>query len=98
LAGPNFSGFTRSPTPESRPESDGLTLEERIVSALRTRELAKSELAAVLGQKGVSGQLKKSISMLLERKVIGFTIPEKPGSGLQKYRITAKRRAGEAPP
>ena len=73
--------------PESRPESDGLSLEERIVTTLRNGPLAKSELAQAFGLKGVSGQLKKSISALLKRQVIEFTIPEKPGSRLQKYRL-----------
>jgi hypothetical protein len=40
-----------------------------------------------MGQRSVSGQLKTSIKSLLARQLIEYTIPEKKGSRLQKYRL-----------
>lgn len=80
--------------PESRPESGGL--EDRILMALDPSPLSKSELAHAVGQKGVSGQLKKSVSSLLVRGVIEFAVLEKPGSRLQRYRLTTAGRAALA--
>lgn len=71
---------------ESRPES----LEERVLALLINRNLSKSELSLNLGHKKVSGQLNKIIKMLLTEKNIEQTIPHKPNSRLQKYRLTAK--------
>jgi ATP-dependent DNA helicase RecG len=52
--------------------------------------MAKSALSTGLGQKEVSGQLNKVIRLLLANKIIEYTIPEKPNSRLQKYRLTKK--------
>ncbi len=46
----------------------------------------------MLGHKTVSGELHKQIQRLLELQVIEKTIPEKPSSRLQKYRLTASGR------
>lgn len=70
--------------PESRPES----LEEEIVNLLRKTPLSKAEIARKLGHKNISGGLKKVLYQLLEKKVISYTMPEKPGSRLQKYRLS----------
>ena len=78
--------------PESRLESAGGALESRVVAALKDRALARSELARALGQKGVPGQFKKAVSALLARGIIEYTIPEKPGSRLQKYRLVKPAR------
>ena len=43
-----------------------------------------------MGQKKVSGQLNKVVRSLLEQEKIVHTIPEKPQSRLQKYRLTDK--------
>jgi ATP-dependent DNA helicase RecG len=89
------AGLTRrqlESRPESRPESAGGALESRVVAALKDRALARSELARALGQKGVPGQFKKAVSALLARGIIEYTIPEKPGSRLQKYRLVKPAR------
>lgn len=74
--------------PESRPESQPESLTNRILGLLEDEPLSKSDISARLGQKKVSGQLNKVIRTLLSDELIAFTIPEKPKSRLQKYRLT----------
>nr|WP_156777980.1 ATP-dependent DNA helicase [Chlorobium ferrooxidans] len=45
-----------------------------------------------MGQKVISGQLNKVIRVLVTDQTIEPTIPEKPTSRLQKYRLTEKGR------
>jgi ATP-dependent DNA helicase RecG len=52
--------------------------------------MGKAQLSQALGQKAVSGQLNKVIRMLVADQTIEPTIPDKPTSRLQKYRLTAK--------
>lgn len=76
--------------PELQPESRPRSLETRILTLLKDAPLSKSELSSGLGQKSVSGQLNKIIRQLLAEGFAELTIPEKPASRLQKYRITLK--------
>ncbi len=57
---------------------------------LADEPMSKSGLSAKLGQKEISGQLNRVIRMLLSEKIIEYTIPDKPNSRLQKYRLSAK--------
>ena len=50
-------------------------------------ELSKSEIAQELGQKMISGQLNIVLRALLEKGVIAYTVPAKPKSRLQKYKL-----------
>ena len=50
-------------------------------------------MAAGLGQKEISGQLNKVVRVLLGDQTIEYTIPDKPNSRMQRYRLTAKGRA-----
>jgi ATP-dependent DNA helicase RecG len=55
-------------------------------------ELGKKELATKLNHKTVSGELHKQIKILCNKKFIEMTMPDKPNSRLQKYRLTEKCR------
>ena len=50
-------------------------------------------MARMLGHKTISGELHKQIKRLLKKDLIEMTIPDKPNSRLQKYRLTARGRA-----
>lgn len=77
------------PRPESRLES---RLAAKVILALRDRPLGKAALATLLGHKTVSDELHKQIKRLLTLEAVEMTLPEKPNSRLQKYRLTAKGR------
>ncbi len=79
--------------PELRPESWPESLETRVLLSLESGPMSKSELSSRLGHKEISGQLNKVIRMLLAEQNVEQTIPEKPNSRLQKYRLTDKGSA-----
>lgn len=64
--------------------------EYKILKLLHTGPLSKKELATQLGQSSVTGQLNRIIKLLLEERFIDRTIPKKPQSRLQQYKITKK--------
>ncbi|MBS0585739.1 MAG: putative DNA binding domain-containing protein [Verrucomicrobia bacterium] len=69
--------------PESRPES----LEDAVLDLLKKGPLSKGELSQALGHKHISGALKKTLISLLKQEKIAYTIPNKPNSRLQKYKL-----------
>ncbi len=88
------------PQPESQPESQLESqiesLEVRVLRLLEGGPMAKAELSKGLGQMKVSGQLNKVVRLLLNDQTIEYTIPDKPLSRLQKYRLTEKGKAALA--
>ena len=75
---------------ESRLESK---LAAKVVLLLLQQESGKAGLAQGLGHRSVSGELHKQISRLLEQGLIAMTLPDKPKSRLQRYRLTPQGRA-----
>jgi ATP-dependent DNA helicase RecG len=59
-----------------------------ILSTLAVVPLSSSEIAATLGHKQLSGNLRKTLPRLRKAGLLEYTIPEKPNSRLQKYRLT----------
>ena len=77
---------------ESGAQSGAQSLE--ILSILNSEDnLSSNELADLLNLKSKTGAFKRSLQALLEDKRVEYTIPDKPTSRLQKYRLTAKGRA-----
>jgi len=70
----------------SRAQSD------RVVIALGSGQLSMAQLALALDLRSKTGALKRTVHDLLEAGIVEYTIPEKPTSRLQKYRLTAKGR------
>jgi len=64
-----------------------------ILTALSSGECSAAELMAGLGLETKSGAFKRLIKGLLKQDRIAYTIPDKPTSRLQKYRLTDKGRA-----
>ncbi len=67
-----------------------------MLSLLTAGPMSKAELSRNLGQKEISGQLNKVVRLLIADRRIEYTLPDKPRSRLQKYRLTDKGRAAIA--
>lgn len=76
--------------PESLPEALPEALQSRVIVLLANGPMQKSELSKSLGQKAISAQLNVVVRKLVVDQLIEYTIPDKPNSRLQKYRLTDK--------
>ncbi len=75
---------------EVQPESPPGDLKSKVLNLLAEGPISRSELSKKLGQKEVSGQLRKVFRDLLTDEIIQYTLPEKPRSPQQQYRLTEK--------
>lgn len=62
----------------------------RIVAMLEKQPLAKSEIANCLGKEKPTRYLNELMRKLLNEDLVEYSLPEKPNSRLQKYRLTSK--------
>ena len=65
----------------------------KILYQLRHVPSRKQEIAESLGKERPSRYLNELIARLVHEEMIAMTIPDKPNSRLQKYRLTGKGRA-----
>ena len=64
-----------------------------VLNSLMEGTLSISELVNALGLKSRTGSIKRTLKELLSNEMIEYTIPEKPKSRSQKYRLTRKGRS-----
>ena len=63
---------------------------KKIIDILLQQECSKNEIAKQLGKTGRTRYLNDLMKKLLREELVEYTIPEKPKSRLQKYRIKKK--------
>ncbi|MEW6087478.1 MAG: Fic family protein [bacterium] len=64
----------------------------KILTACAESDKTGRELLGIAGYQKRTGNFKKGIQHLLEKGYIVLTVPDKPNSKFQKYRITLKGR------
>ena len=66
------------------------TVPDRVMAAIADGPRSRAELARALGHRSVSGALRKALEALQELGFVELTVPEKPGSRLQRYRAVKR--------
>ena len=64
----------------------------KVLNLVQVKTLSTQAISTALGQKAISGQLYATINKLKEDGLLEWTIPNKPKSSKQQYRITQKGR------
>ncbi|WP_409409722.1 Fic family protein [Acidithiobacillus ferriphilus] len=64
--------------------------DKKILAALASRPLGRSPLLSHLGYRQPTGNYKMAMTKLLQARLIELTLPAKPNSRLQQYRLTAQ--------
>ena len=67
-------------------------VEVKILQACAVTPLSSAEIAKKLGHKALSGNVRRALPSLRKNGLLEYTIPGKPNSRLQKYRLTEKGR------
>ena len=62
---------------------------DKVLAALSEKPLAMAELVSRLGLATKTGAFKRAVKALLVNELIAYTVPDKPQSPFQKYRLTA---------
>ena len=75
---------------EAQSKAQSKAQSDEIVKLLGSGSLSAAELVNKLGLKSKTGALKRSLQQLLDNGLVEYTIPYKPTSRLQKYRLTDK--------
>ena len=86
-----------TPRPESKTDDDlgrigrrssEGSLDQRVLALLVDGPMSKSAIARRLGHRSVSGGLNRVVRRLRHDGLVEYTLPEKPNSSRQKYKIT----------
>jgi ATP-dependent DNA helicase RecG len=88
---PDFEGKTsvlRS-QPESGVQSGVQSVTDRVLKVLEAGPAGKNEIALALGYSKRTRHLNELMAKLLDEGVVEYTVPDKPNSRLQKYRLKA---------
>ena len=78
---------------ESGIESGMQSLRHKVLAILSAGEVSKKGIANVLGKSKTYRHLDETVRRLIDDGLAEYTIPAKPNSRLQKYRLTSKGRA-----
>lgn len=77
---------------EAQSKAQSKAQSDAILQACADTPLSAAELMRIFGLETKTGAFKRVIKELLENELIEYTLPEKPNSRLQKYRLTIKGR------
>ncbi len=84
-------GRVRAESGQSRKTIKAENLRSKIIRVLSSAQLSKSEICTKLGLKRATGQLNREVRCLVDEGIISYTIPEKPNSRLQKYKLNKQK-------
>jgi ATP-dependent DNA helicase RecG len=68
----------------------GARVDHQILTACAENPLSSAEIAAALGHRQLSGNLRKALPRLRQAGLLAFTVPDHPKNRWQKYRLTEK--------
>jgi len=66
------------------------SIQINILQAIQDNMLSSAQITDILGKDKKAGNLKRALSSIRRKKLATYTIPRKPQSSNQKYRITPK--------